>query len=160
MLPDVLSMHYRKYCRVPTAFYVLRHYQTQKFQRCMLDIMPKLSLKALPRCANTRNSRFLHFCPKKMDLWSKIFNFKQLCFTLKKVLKSSHLVKSKKVASMKSTENAAVIGPFFYGAVSKNYFRWPLRKLFVPVCAKGSVKLRLDWSNVSNAKTDWDICHN
>ena len=41
-----------------------RPHQTQKFQRYRLDndIMPKLFLKSMSRCANPRNLRFLQFC--------------------------------------------------------------------------------------------------
>ena len=32
----------------------------------------------MPRCANPRKYKFLHFCVVKLDLWSKLFNCKPL----------------------------------------------------------------------------------
>ena len=34
--------------------------------------------KYVPRCANQHNSRIMHFCVFKIDLWNKISNFKHL----------------------------------------------------------------------------------
>ena len=45
-----------------------------------------------------------------------VYNLRQVSFDMKKVIKGSHLVKSK-VAFLKSTKNAAGIGPFFYVAM-------------------------------------------
>ena len=57
---------------------LLRHHQTEKFQCHCSDLMPKLFLKYMPRCANPRNLRILHFCVIKIDLWSKFSNFKHV----------------------------------------------------------------------------------
>ena len=94
----------------------------------MLDIMPKLFLKALPRCANSRNLIILHFfllkwtcetkfstlgsCRKLLNEQNGVqFTFK-VCFEIIKVVKGSHLVWSK-VAFLKNTKDAAGICPFF-----------------------------------------------
>ena len=40
--------------------------------------MSKRFLKYMPRCENSRNSRFFHFCVIKINIWSKFSNFKRL----------------------------------------------------------------------------------
>ena len=50
----------------------------KQFQCHCSDLMFKLFLKHMPRCENPSNSRILHFCVVKMDLWSKFCNFKHL----------------------------------------------------------------------------------
>ena len=91
----------------------------------------RVERKSVHSCiANRRNSRFMHFCVVKLDFWSKI---SALAKHLQKITECTKYFNQSSVLSilmylngpyllnskhefLKSTQNAAEICPFFYGA--------------------------------------------
>ena len=114
---------------MPWSYRILvRHHRTEKFQRHCSDLMPKLFLKCMPRCAIGAIGEFcifvsskltfeanfptLKICKKSMKVQNGLKFPSELCFGIMNATKDSNLLNSK-VKLLKGGQNAAGNCPFY-----------------------------------------------